>query len=363
MTCPVCETGKASVFFKSGLSTSVRSDSVAVNSPVTVYLCSSCGHLFKDPATVKNTTDYQAYDTKRDKVDYSAQMPVTRSEALLENLRTRGLLTVSSRVLDYGCNRGMFLALLQKGDHAGYDVAENYRAAVEALGFQYFTPKAPPPKNSFDLLTLIHVYEHLPVPKENLSDGADALKSDGTALIQLPDPQIQPTDLYVSDHCHHFSPRTLDLSLATCGMIPLKEQMSPVHGEITRVYRKSLSAPPSKPSSPDFAALEKVRLALVHGEETLLALKSSGKPCVIYGCGSLGILISEVLRGQATAFIDDDPGTHGLKIQGLPVIPLSANKDRATTIVIASQPGSSAKLMNKCNQSGFSSIAPYLPAI
>jgi hypothetical protein len=213
---------------------------------------------------------------------------------------------------------------------------------------------------SFDLLTAIHVYEHLPEPKENFACGTAALKENGLALIQLPDPMSQPTDLYVADHCHHFSPATLDRSLEASGLHALKEQNSPIRGEITRAYRKSSIAegPNVLPSDN-----RKIHAALSRGEEALLDLQTKGEPCVIFGCGSLGILISQVLRGQVTVFVDDDSATHGTTIAGLPVRSPSELKSNQATVVVAVQPTSSMKVAKQCESLGHQVIVPYLPAL
>src|SRR4029079_7408218 len=56
----------------------------------------------------------------------------------------------------------------------------------------------------FDIITLIHVLEHLPYPKQWLETLHQYLTPNGVIIIQLPDPKQNPFNLLVADHCSHF---------------------------------------------------------------------------------------------------------------------------------------------------------------
>lgn len=361
--CPVCAHGDTSEFFSSRLGWSVRSDWTPVPVNVRLLVCARCRHFFKEPELVRAWNDYENYrvwdnSPGLDKMDFASGLPVTRSAALLAHARKKGVLTGRSSVLDYGCNRGAFLALLGKGAHAGFDVSEQYRSIVEGLGFDYYTPQRPPPAARFDLLMLIHTYEHLEDPTLALQPGLAALKPGGTAFIQVPDPVGQPTDLYVIDHFSHFSPGTLDRSLAKSGLAPIEPTTSILGGEMTGLYRPG-TAPGGEVFSEERCAA--VRAALTDGEAALLDLKKSGAPCAVFGAGIIGTFVAKVLDGQCRGFVDDNPALHGKTLAGLPVQPLK-DVPRELTLVVAMPPSATAAVATKCRAAGYRTIEAYLPA-
>jgi SAM-dependent methyltransferase len=117
-------------------------------------------------------------------------------ERLKENYKLRALKKCgvrSGRVLDVGCGRGEFLALLKK---RGFQVAgletgeEAVRRGREDFGIEitngtlagsHFS------ENSFDAVTMWHVLEHLPNPREALRAARKLLKPGGVLLLALPD--------------------------------------------------------------------------------------------------------------------------------------------------------------------------------
>lgn len=361
--CPACGADEARGFFSSQLGWSVRSDAVPLPVSAATEECIRCGHVFKEAADARRWSDYEAYeayddDPTRDKLDFGRRVPVTRSAALLAHLRDEGLLTPDTAVLDYGCHRGALLALLGGGEHAGFDVSERYRPVIESLGFSYHTGRHPPPQARFDLLTLVHVAEHLVDPPADLEAGLRALRPDGRVVIQVPDLQSQPTDLYVMDHRSHFSADGLDRAMARVGLIPARPTRSVIPGELTGIYRRPSGLPAARPPQPATDASSS-REVLQRGESRLREAMRLGDDCAIFGAGLLGAMIARLLDSRVKYVVDDNTGRHGSLLDGVPVVPLSAVPVGHVLIVVAVPPAASDRVVRRCRGAGHRVLAPF----
>lgn len=363
--CPACSGKKAALFFESTLGWSLRSDVTPLPVNSRVLRCEDCAHLFRPAELTEKWSDYEHYDAfdnlpGRDKVDFTARIPASRSRVILAYLKKVRALKPGSRVLDFGCHRGAFLALLSGRGHAGLDVSEQYRPVIEGLRCRYYTPAAPPPGGSFDLLTLIHVFEHLKDPVEGIALGLQALKVGGKVLIQVPDIRTQPTDLYVMDHHSHFSPRGIDRAMARAGFRRALRDEAVVAGEQTALFERGLAAGAGR-GNPVPRAQAKIRSALVSGERALLQFKASGKPCVVYGTMMLAALVGSVLGDRVTAAVDDNPALQGRRWMGVDVLPFDRLPPK-TTVAIAVQPSAARLAAGKCRKNGHVPKVFFLPA-
>jgi hypothetical protein len=304
------------VVFESTLGWRVRSDWVPQAGNVSIFRCAECNHLFKAAATVRANSEYEAYDVfstraDRDKVEFGERATITRSEAIARYL-TRHDAIDGSPVLDFGCHRGAFLALLGAG-HAGYDVSERYRPIIEGLGDAFYTPERPPPRRGFGLLTLVHVLEHLVDIEADLHAGLEALTPGAAVFVQVPNAILQPTDLYVADHRHHFTTRTLNLALSRLGWYPVAGPESVVAGELSALYRQGAQGSPADAAED---ATEGLVARLRAGESLLQRCAAAAGSCAVYGAGLLGSLVASVLGPRAEAFVDDNSALQGQALLG-----------------------------------------------
>ena len=149
----------------------------------------------------------------------------------LERLHLTG-----SRLLDVGCGTGEFVA------HAiscGWDAAgiESSAMAAQFARLEKGLPvdqavlkTAPFPPESFDVITLLDVLEHLLDPREELGRIYGLLKPGGVTVVRLPNtlfhlPKaklisrlgISESSLEMRYHLNHFTPKTLSGALRAAG--------------------------------------------------------------------------------------------------------------------------------------------------
>jgi SAM-dependent methyltransferase len=140
------------------------------------------------------------------------------------------------RLLDVGCGTGVFLDLAQQ---AGWHVrgiepgvaACAYARARFGLEVHCATlESAPLPPESFDVVTMWHVLEHLPHPLGGLRRVHQALASGGLLLIGVPNFASLEARLFgrrwysldAPRHLYHFTPATLSAIVSAAGLRPVR---------------------------------------------------------------------------------------------------------------------------------------------
>lgn len=337
--CPICvKEGKS--FFKSQLPCSVRSDWT----PVELYLCGNCDHLFKKDSLVKKGSDYESYviwnnSSVGDKVVYQSGNPtVGRSKKVHEFLQSYVDNLEDLNILDFGCNRGAFLALFEnhKGTLTGLDISENYRANVEGLGCQYFTDYEKLNGN-YNVISLIHVLEHFVDFRKELVGAVSNMNKGGNLLIQVPNIISQPTDAYIIDHKHHFSKHSLIKMFSEIFNYSTEYIDELVPGELTSIH--STRQKKKDCNKEDFSILQN---SLKKSESIIiLLLENCEQNIAIYGAGMTGTFYGNILGERVSYFIDDDPNTHGSKILGKSVYSFQCRPTQVT--ILNAVPGPNSK--------------------
>jgi len=134
------------------------------------------------------------------------------------------------KLLDYGCGGGGYLRRMSdRGwNVAGMDVSDSAVEACKKAGFEVRAgsdPRAQYEAESFDVVTLWHVLEHVPSPTETLRQVRSVLKPNGKLVLGLPNfgswiaqelgPYWYALDL--PRHVNHFTPDTIGAMLRKTG--------------------------------------------------------------------------------------------------------------------------------------------------
>lgn len=269
--CHLCGAMELRISQKYSALARVTSDCKPWQSGGTLARCGKCGHV----QTVVNrrwreecnaiyreyTIYFQSGGSEQHVFNPATGQGGARSDKIVAELKAHVALPENGRLLDIGCGNGSFLracsAALPGWRLFGTEFDEKYKAQVMAIPgvggmFAVDVSKVP---GQFDLISLVHVFEHIPAPLKLLRKVLRKLKPGGLLLVEVPDCECNPFMLTVADHCSHFATNGLAEIIGSAGFEPVVATNQWVAKEITVVGRKPLRSRP-------------VRVPLLPEEET-----------------------------------------------------------------------------------------------
>ena len=202
--------------------------SYANNSTLRIVRCTNCGFIFNDPRETPEGLAY-IYSQVEDE-DYINELPgklanFKRNLDFIETYKQQGTL------IDVGCGHGYFLGLADPqrwqrlGIEPSTDAADEARNTYNVDVFAGTLDQAPIPAQSADVITLLHVIEHVFNPLELLQQASKLLRPDGIIYIETPDIGSGFARLlgrkwwYIMRfHTHYFTVRTLTLACRKVGL-------------------------------------------------------------------------------------------------------------------------------------------------
>lgn len=218
--CPVC--GKPE--FKNFLV--VKDKSVSQESFVIVQ-CENCSFKFTNPrpdfasiGSYYESEDYISHsNTNKGLINKAYQ--VVRSIAVKDKVELVNKLVPKGAILDYGCGTGYFLSACQKdswkvegfepNNTANKQATETLGKSIEKVSLDHFQ------KESFEIITLWHVLEHVHTLNETFQQLLSLLKPGGVMLVAVPNADSQDAKKYgenwaaydVPRHLYHFNQATM----------------------------------------------------------------------------------------------------------------------------------------------------------
>lgn len=220
--CPLCEDDRSIVFDQHEFR----------GFQVVNQLCKNCGLVYQSPRMTEAEllsfyqSEYrQVYQGSQDPSNKDLTVQKARAEALVEILREFGVDNID-RFADIGSSSGLLLEEIKEAFNSqviGVEPGEAYRNYAENRGLKVYeslerVKQAGEP--AFDLVSMIHVVEHLPNPVNYLKQlRENFLSSNGKILIEVPN--LYAHDCFEVAHLISFSRHTLFQMMQKAGYTTL----------------------------------------------------------------------------------------------------------------------------------------------
>ena len=300
-------------------------------------VCRACGAVQKPAdeafladidAIYKSYTIYhQAAGAEQAVFEQSSGLPASRSVRLLETFRDRAGLKSTGRMLDVGCGNGAtiraFGQVAPGWTKAGTEFDGKYRAEVESI------PNTEPlhigsveeVPGTFDVITMIHVLEHIVDPVDVLVTLRGKLTPGGLLLIEVPHHPANPFELLIADHRSHFTADSLVRALSVAGYEIVSVAENWIPKELSVVARPAAAAA-IVPSAGDVAsARERIAGSIEWLRRTADHLRRLGAdgPLGLFGTSIAGTWLAAEAGDAVAFFVDEDPNRVGRTYLGKPV--------------------------------------------
>lgn len=250
MKCRACKTSKISLLRDFMAMKRVTSDCKPWESGAKLYFCHRCGCISQqadDQWRQDCNKIYRRYKTylqsngqEQKSVSKEGKF-IFRSKILASFISQSVDLDKTGKLLDFGCGNGAFLKewhnRKKNWNLFGLEISpKNIKSIKASLPYvNIFSNINDLSEKSFNLVTCIHVLEHLEKPSEFLQKLKSLMAMNGSLFIQVPYFKRNPMELLTVDHASHFSILSLRLLLESNGWKVIKCCNEPIQKEISCV--------------------------------------------------------------------------------------------------------------------------------
>lgn len=230
INCSVCNSKDYSSFL-------VCKDNTVSRETFNIVQCVSCGFKYTNPRPEENklgnyykSEDYVSHSNTT-KGFINSVYQIVRKYTLLKKLQLISGYYKTGKILDIGCGTGEFLKLLKdtKWVTSGIEPSPDARKmAIENynLDIKEETEIKNMESESFDVITMWHVLEHVPNLNERIEDLKRLIKPNGLIIIAVPNYTSLDAKTYkenwaaydVPRHLYHFSPKDIDTVFKNHGL-------------------------------------------------------------------------------------------------------------------------------------------------
>jgi 2-polyprenyl-3-methyl-5-hydroxy-6-metoxy-1,4-benzoquinol methylase len=332
-------------------------------------VCPACGCVQQMADQVWQSEIEQIYQNysiyhQADGAEQSVFEPISgqassRSAYLLERLSSHVQIPATGRLLDIGCGNGALLRAFNRiAPHwslAGTELNDKYRSVVESIGGvkKLYTCEPDQVPGTFNFISMVHVLEHIPAPKDFLVRLWSKLEDGGILVVQVPDYLQNPFDLLIADHSTHFTAMTIPGLIESAGYNAVTLATNWVPKELTVVARKTKS-PSIKWKASLFSGSDAVLGSLqwlqgvVKAARELSMLGHFG----LFGTSIAATWLFGALETSVGFFVDEDPNRVGKTYLGRPVYhPSEVPHDSLVFIALPTKLAENIK--SRMGQSGF----------
>lgn len=287
----------------------------------------------------------------------------SRSSILINKLQDLFDFSRPGRLLDVGCSNGGFFRCFSKyaplWKMVGFEVSDYYRAEVEAIpGVEaFYEGSLERISGQFDLITLVHVFEHLPTPVKWLECLRKLLTPTGRLLIQVPDCSANPFDLVVADHCSHFTITTLTQLLRRNGFEVSVGSDEWISKELTILAGRSeiLNDTHVLRDDPRFSPFTSVEWLL--SLTSTIVRESEDENFGVFGSSIAATWVAAILGDRLKFFVDEEPTRVGKNHLGKPILAPSQVPQNSTLFVCLA-PVQAERVAKRMSTHGFKVVVP-----
>jgi 2-polyprenyl-3-methyl-5-hydroxy-6-metoxy-1,4-benzoquinol methylase len=188
--------------------------------------CKKCGFRFTNPRPDANdiykyyeSENYISYShSKKGIINFLYQIIKNHSLKQKFNLINKYKTSSGKKILDIGCATGDFLNVFKKNNWLTYGIEPNEKVRNHAVALYNLNIKdekelSKLEDNSFDVITMWHVLEHVHQLDKRITEVKKLLKKDGILIIAVPNYKSLDADIYkefwagydIPRHLYHFS--------------------------------------------------------------------------------------------------------------------------------------------------------------
>lgn len=220
--CPLCESTQISQYHQVGLAPHIVHEimpGIKIDAAIITryFVCQNCHVIFQNPRlSDRELSDFYAKGYYRrtlnltDKQKNADELFRAKTDAKIIQ-ETLG--EIGSHV-DVGCSRGYLLT--QVGANVEVGIEEDMKGVTEK-GIDVYQRIGEVPQKPFDLVTAIHILEHVPDPLEYLRSMAKLLGKNGHLMVEVPTWKSPGGPLRLA-HLYHFEPDVLKLLCKQVGL-------------------------------------------------------------------------------------------------------------------------------------------------
>jgi 2-polyprenyl-3-methyl-5-hydroxy-6-metoxy-1,4-benzoquinol methylase len=214
--CPICSKSSFSLFLKAN-------DYFYSHETFQILACDFCGFKFTNPRPEENEINKYYYSddyishSNSNKGLLNISYQIIRKFTISYKLKLVLHYKKYGRALDIGCGTGEFLNNLQKNKFEVFGIEPNTHArnyAERKYNIKIIDSDINNMENeTFDVITLWHVLEHIHKLNDNISQIKRVIKKEGTLIIAVPNPDSFDSKIYgefwaaydLPRHLYHFS--------------------------------------------------------------------------------------------------------------------------------------------------------------